>query len=265
MTYITMGAIAIALYLAAVMYQLLQLRNPQLHKPALLQGFGAMALFFHGLLAYRLLVDEKGFDFGFFTVGIGVFFTINLILLISSLKKPLTPLFMPWFLLTALGLGISITFDRPTPSLHIPLNIGMHIITSILSYSLLTIASLQALALALQNWLLRHKHLNGWLTTLPPLQVMESLLFELIWTGFIFLTLSLLSGALFYEDILGQHLAHKIFFSCLGWLFYATLLWGHHHRGWRGNTAVKWTLVGFVSLVIAYWGTKLVLQFILNR
>jgi len=263
MSYLTAGAIAIALYLVAVLYQILQLRNERL-QPIYLQGIAAAALIFHGILAFRLIVREQGFDLGFFNIGIGIFFTINLILLLSSLKKPLTPLFLPWFLLTAIGLGISIALDRPTASEHIPLNIGLHIIASILAYSLLTIASLQALALALQNWLLRHKHLGGWLTTLPPLQIMESLLFELIWAGFAFLSLSLISGALFYEDIQAQHLAHKIFFSCLGWLFYATLLWGHHKRGWRGNTAVRWTLGGFAALVVAFWGTKLVLQFILG-
>ena len=93
---------------------------------------------------------------------------------------------------------------------------------------------------------------------------MESLLFETLWAGFGLLTLSLATGLIFFEDLFAQHLAHKAFFSLFSWIFFAILLWGRHFRGWRGKTAVRWTLIGFGTLALAYWGTKFVLKVLLT-
>ena len=98
---------------------------------------------------------------------------------------------------------------------------------------------------------------------LPPLQTMETLLFEMLWVGQVLLTLSIVTGFLFFEDLFGQRLVHKTVFSLLAWLVYAILLWGRHRNGWRGSQAVRWTLGGFAALMLAYFGTKLVLEFIL--
>ena len=144
------------------------------------------------------------------------------------------------------------------------LPIGAHIFFSIVAYSLLTIAAFQAIFIALQNWRLRHRHLGSWLQIVPPLQTMEALLFEVLWAGFGLLTLSLITGFLFFEDFFAQHLIHKTVFTLLAWLFYGILLWGRHIKGWRGNTAIRWTLVGFSAMVLGYWGSKFVLEVILR-
>jgi len=80
-------------------------------------------------------------------------------------------------------------------------------------------------------------------------------------TGFIFLTMGLFTGLLFIEDIFAQHLLHKTVLSIIAWCVFATLLWGRRQYGWRGKTAIKWTLIGFSFLVLAYFGSKLVLEF----
>jgi ABC-type uncharacterized transport system permease subunit len=87
---------------------------------------------------------------------------------------------------------------------------------------------------------------------MPPLQTMEYLLFRLIWTGEVLLALAILTGALFLENMFAQHLAHKTVLSIVAWLVFAVLLWGKHRLGWRGTTAVKWTLTGFGLLILAY-------------
>ncbi len=69
---------------------------------------------------------------------------------------------------------------------------------------------------------------------------------------------------IFFEDFFAQHLAHKTFFSIFSWIFFAILLWGRHTQGWRGKTAVRWTLSGFITLAVAYWGTKFVLEVLLS-
>jgi ABC-type uncharacterized transport system permease subunit len=94
---------------------------------------------------------------------------------------------------------------------------------------------------------------------------MEALLFQMISTGVIFLTVSLLSGFIFIDDLFAQHLVHKTVLSILAWLIFSALLFGRMRYGWRGQTAIQWTLIGFTSLLLAYFGSKMVLELILNR
>jgi ABC-type uncharacterized transport system permease subunit len=141
----------------------------------------------------------------------------------------------------------------------------LHVVISILAFSFLNIAALQAILLALQDWQLRRHHTGGIIRSLPPLQTMETLLFQLIGSGLILLTLSLTTGFLFLDDLFAQHLAHKTVFSIMAWLIFTGLLIGRLTRGWRGMTAIRWTLSGTTLLVLAYFGSKLVLQWILHR
>jgi ABC-type uncharacterized transport system permease subunit len=143
--------------------------------------------------------------------------------------------------------------------------LGMHIFTSMLAYSLLGVAALQACVLYLQERRLRHASAGGVLSALPPLTEMERFLFQLIGAGFVLLTLSLLTGLIFVKDFMAQHLAHKAVLSALAWLVFAVLLWGRWKFGWRGRLAIRWTLGGFAALVLAYFGSKLVLELILGR
>lgn len=93
---------------------------------------------------------------------------------------------------------------------------------------------------------------------------MESLLFQMIGTGMVFLSVSLISGFIFIKDLFAQHLAHKTILSILAWIIFSSLLYGRIRFGWRGKTAAKWTLAGFVLLLLAYFGSKFVLELILH-
>jgi ABC-type uncharacterized transport system permease subunit len=92
---------------------------------------------------------------------------------------------------------------------------------------------------------------------------MEVLLFQFIGFGFLCLSASLLTGFLYLEDIFAQHLVHKTVLSIIGWVLLAILLFGRFRFGWRGKTAIRWTLSAFAFLMLAYFGSKLVLEFIL--
>jgi len=143
--------------------------------------------------------------------------------------------------------------------------VQLHIFYSILAYSILSISALQSIFLAIQDYQLHHKH-PGWaLQMLPPLQVMETLLVQMIGIGVILLTASLISGFIFLENIFAQHLVHKTVLSLFAWLIFVALLWGRWQYGWRGKTLVRWNLSGFFILMLAYFGSKLVLELVLKR
>jgi ABC-type uncharacterized transport system permease subunit len=94
---------------------------------------------------------------------------------------------------------------------------------------------------------------------------MEDLLIQILVGGFFLLSLSLATGFMFVSDLLSQHLAHKTVFSVLAWLIFALVLAGRWARGWRGPRLVRLTLGGFVLLLLAYFGSKFVLELILHR
>lgn len=140
-----------------------------------------------------------------------------------------------------------------------------HIILSTVAYALITIAAAMAIALALLDRRLRSHRPLGRLAILPSVEALEAGLFQALGAGFTVLTLALFSGFVFVENIFAQQLSRKTALSCLSWIVFAILLLGRWRFGWRGRTAMRWTLSGFGLLVLAYFGSKLVLETILGR
>ncbi|MBI4193920.1 MAG: cytochrome c biogenesis protein CcsA [Betaproteobacteria bacterium] len=155
---------------------------------------------------------------------------------------------------------------KPVPNTEFAV-FRFHLLISLLAYSLFTIASLHVLLMALLERRLHDGALPQMLERLPPLLAMETLLFRIIWAGFILLTLTLASGIVFSEELFGRaaKLNHKTVFGVLSWIIFAALLAGRHVYGWRGRVAVRWTLAGFLTLVLAYIGSKFVLEVILGK
>jgi ABC-type uncharacterized transport system permease subunit len=261
--------LAILLYLASGAMIALRLFKPdKLPRPgrALAVGLGFAGVLLHTVILYQSIFDQPGINLAFFNALALTSWTIVLLLLLSSLTKPVENLGILLLPLAAVTLYLESRYpsaDFLRQEAGWPLKI--HVLVSMLAYSLLTLASMQAVLVAIQDHHLRHRHPGGFIRTLPPLQTMESLLFEMIGVGFVLLTLALISGFVFLEDMFAQHLVHKTVLSILGWIVFGTLLWGRYRFGWRGRTAIIWTLSGFVILMLAYFGSKAVLELILKR
>ena len=222
------------------------------------------ALLAHFNLSWGQLISDEGLDFRLMPISLAILFIINLIVIIGSLRQPLKNLFLLLFPATVTMIVVSIFFNDDSHSgKALTLGLGFHVLLSIVAYSLMTIAALEALFLAYQNHQLHQHQTGGLLRVLPPMQTMEALMFSLVATGFVLLTLALVTGFIFVEDFFAQHLAHKTVFSLVAWLVYATLLWGRFKLGWRGKTAALWTLAGFIALMLAFWGSKFVLEVLL--
>ena len=126
-------------------------------------------------------------------------------------------------------------------------------------------AALLALMLAVQERALRRREFHPWLRALPPLADLETLLFRTIAVGFVLLTITLLTGVMFVHDLLSQHLVHKTVLSVLSWLTFGGLLIGRRRYGWRGVKVVHWTLAAMALLVLAFFGSKFVLELVLRH
>lgn len=231
---------------------------------ALAIGFAALLL--HFAVVYTSTFSGWGLNLGFFNALSLTAWTVAALLLASSLTKPVENLGILLFPVAALAVFLELRWpsvDFMRSGAGWPLKI--HVLLSMLAYSLLTLASVQAVLLAIQDGYLRARHPGGFIRALPPLMTMESLLFEMIGAGFVLLTLALLSGFAFLEDMFAQHLVHKTVLSVLAWVVFGALLIGRFRYGWRGRTAIIWTLTGFVILILAYFGSKAVLELILQQ
>lgn len=168
--------------------------------------------------------------------------------------------------------AICVLMPALVPEEHVVANAAnpafrLHFLMAMLAYGLFTIAACHALLMtALERHLHRGK-LSPFLASLPPLLTMERLLFRLIKIAFILLTLTLASGIFFSEEVFGKALtfSHKTLFAFISWLIFGALLAGRRLKGWRGKTALRWTLAGFAALLLAYVGSYFVLDVLLRR
>ncbi len=226
---------------------------------------GGFAISLHAILLYQNIVTDAGLNFGFFN-AVSMMVWMIALLLLAAIKQGVENLILVIFPIAAITIGVEAYFH--TEHILAPdqaFGVSFHILSSIIAYSLLNISALQAIFLAFQDYQLRHKHPISVIKALPPLQVMEKLLYQMIALGLIWLSLSLITGIVFIENLFAQHLVHKTILSVIAWTVFSILLWGHFSYGWRGKTTIRWTLIGFAVLMLGYFGTKLVLELILHR
>ena len=229
-------------------------------------ALGFAGLLLHAALLYLDLFTHGGLNLSFFNAVSLAAWTVAALLLISSLTKPVENLAILALPLAAITILLDLRFPGSRLlSEDAGWALRLHVLTSMLAYSLLTLASAQAILLAVQDNHLRTHHPGGFIRALPPLQTMEMLLFEMIGLGFILLSIGLVTGFVYLEDMFAQHLVHKTVLSIIAWIAFAVLLWGRYRFGWRGRTAIRWTLVGFAVLMLAYFGSKAVIELILQR
>ncbi len=151
------------------------------------------------------------------------------------------------------------------PSKALGWRLATHAWLALLAYATLSVAALLAIMLWLQERALRRRDFRPWLRALPPLSDLETLLFRTITVGFSLLTLTLLTGVLFVDDLLAQKLVHKTVLSVLSWIVFGTLLVGRRRYGWRGIKAVHWTLSAMALLLLAFFGSRFVVELVLGR
>jgi ABC-type uncharacterized transport system permease subunit len=228
-------------------------------------------LLLHAVTLYQSILAGAGLNLG---VGNAVSLIVWLTAFIYwfsgffSRYQGLQTLLAPIAVAAAIAVVLPLIFPslKPLENTELPA-FKAHLIVAMSAYSFLTIAALHATLMTVAEYQLHHPAARSLLTNLPPLLAMEKLLFRIIWIGFILLTLTLLSGVVFSKEVFGQSItfSHKTLFGFISWGIFAALLVGRQFYGWRGRIAIRWTLTGFTMLLLAYIGSKFVLEIILSR
>ena len=228
-----------------------------------------MALVLHGMLVYSGVLADEGLNLGVSnSISLIIWLTVAIYWLASLAVPGLASIQGLW---APVALA-AVILQALVPS-HYLVHYGgdplftLHFAIAMLAYSLFIVATMHAVVmLAEQKWLHRGV-MPPFLRSLPPLLEMEALLFRILFAAFVLLTLTVVSGIFFSEQLFKRpfQFTHKTVFGMLSWAIFGSLLWGRYFRGWRGKRAVYWTLWGFAALLLAYLGSKFVLEIILKR
>ncbi|GAA4329909.1 cytochrome c biogenesis protein CcsA [Pigmentiphaga soli] len=241
----------------------------------------AVVVLVHGAAVQQSMLGDGNLRLGFalgvsaaLWLGLIVFWIESLLVAIDGLRLWLMPL-------GTLSTLLPVLFPSGRVIAHADSGwLRVHLAISLAAYSLITIAALHALLMASTDRRLHELSGPGaapqggragvfarLFDAMPPLLMLERLLFRLIWIGFVLLTLAIISGIVISEALTGQALPfdHKTVFTLLSWLTFGLLLLGRQVWGWRGRIALRWTLAGFALLLLAYTGTRFVLEVILHR
>lgn len=227
-----------------------------------------LAIVLHALLAVRTIATPTGFDVSLGNAMSVVAGLAAALAWLSGLLKTMPaigtivlPVAAAGSLLPALMRNVHrfAYADEPWAAIHVAV--------ALVAYALLIVAAVQALLLMSFEKRLHRRLTDPEAETMPPLLTLERFLFRLVGTGFVLLTVTLVTGIVFSEQIFGRPVvfSHKSVFSVLGWLTFGGLLWGRWRYGWRGRVALRWILAGTIFVLLAYLGSKFVLEVLLGR
>ena len=227
----------------------------------------SLGMLLHAGVLYNDMLTPMGVNYDVFNL---MSFTSGLMLLLSvlfSTYRPVLAMNLLGIPVAAMGLILGFAFSRQNQFIEQhSLGLDIHIILSLSAYAVLLMATIQAVILRLQDRELKNKQKKRvWVSLLPSFQAMESLLFDLLIAGFALLTVALGFGFFTIDNFFAQHLAHKTAFSIISWFVYGALLIGHYRFGWRGQKAIRFTIIGFCLLAVGFIGSKFILEMVLGR
>lgn len=252
-----LNVMTMALYLAAASMQWLGSARLGLPNKKGMLFFGILAVLGHGYLLHHAIDTEWGQNLSVFNLASLAAWLIMILFILLSFIKPLERLGLVLFPLAA----VLLVFAFWWPGQHFmatakDIHHLLHILLAVVTFSVLSFAGIQAILLALMDQQLHKKLRLDWLDRLPPLDTMETLLFQMISIGFVLLTLLLLSSVYFYYGSIGSVFLSKTLMAALSWLVFAVLIWGRCFLGWRGKKALCGTAFGVALVFVLYFGVQ---------
>ena len=259
------GLICVALYIAAASIVASRLFHHQGPERKISTALAVAALALHFFMLSDSIFIEPGQNMSMSNVASLIAWLIVLTMTAASFVLPNAILLPVVFgfaaLIVLLGLFVPDTYIM---NIEVQPALLTHITLALFAYGSLIIAMLYALQLSYINVRLKQKNASLLHSSLPPLMAVEQIFFKLLLTGTVLLTLSLLSGFVFLDNMFAKEQAHKTVFSILAWCVYVVVLFGHSRWGWRGKPVISATVAGAVLLTLAYFGSRFVREVIIN-
>jgi ABC-type uncharacterized transport system permease subunit len=251
-----------ALYSSSAWVMLRSVSSPRLGPLAWALALSALVAHTHAI-AQLMLMD--GLSIGLLEAISMLAWTLAVVACFIAMERQNRAIGAILFGVAAFGAAVTGAGHTYTEEFAAGWQLTAHILLSMAAAALLLAAAVSALVLVFMDRRLRARRIIDLPSVLPPLDAVEKVMFRLIGAGFGLLTLALLTGFIFVTNLRTQHLEHKTILSCIAWVLFGVLLIGRIRYGWRGRPAVRWTLSGFGFLILAYFGSKFVLETLLGR
>ena len=225
----------------------------------------AIGISLHGSALYASILTASGFNLSLANTISMIGLELALIGLVAAVEPSLRGISAGLLLLGAIAATSTAFGNDPATTAALSWQVRAHVLISLLSYGLLTVGAIVSIYAMVQEKRLQARKISTINSLFAPLETTEKLLFGITAAGFAGLTLAILSGFTFVDNLFAQHLVHKTVFSLLALLVFGALLAGRYMAGWRGARAVKLYLGGFLLLCLAYFGVRLILEQLLDR
>ena len=209
---------------------------------------------------YVSILVNGGFNLSMANTASMIGLELAVTALIAAIEPTLRGIAAGLLILASLVALVTLSDGSAVGSTPMIWQLRAHVLTSLLSYGLITVGAIVAVYATIQERRLHARKLTASNSLFAPLETTERLLFGITAAGFAGLLLAILSGLTFVDNLFAQHLAHKTVFSILALIVFGALLAGRFFAGWRGTRAVKLYLGGFLLLCLAYFGTRLILE-----
>jgi ABC-type uncharacterized transport system permease subunit len=252
-----------ALYLASAWVMLRSVSNPRLD--AVAWPITVIAILAHSGAIVQMMRAVGPFSIGLFEAISMLAWTLSVLACFIAIERQNRALGAILLASAAFGAAVTGTGHSYAEETAAGWELTAHILLSMGAAALLFAAAVTAVLLVFLDRRLRSRRIADLPSVLPPLDALEKVMFRLIGAGFVLLTLALLTGFIFVTNLWAQHLEHKTILSVIAWVIFGVLLIGRVRYGWRGRSAVLFTLSGFGFLILSYFGSKFVLEYLLGR
>jgi len=263
MDLLIVSIITIGLYVIAGIIQGMNLSGQRISAKIWMIALGFVAICLHGVLLHRWIDVNSGQNLNFFNMLSLTAWLVAVLVLVVALLKSIEVLVIFVFPVAAISILLVLGFPNEY-IIHTAASPDtlFHILLSIITFCVLCLAGLLAILLAIQDAVLRKKQGNWMIEKMPPIMILERLLFQVVSLGFILLSVVMVTSVYFYHDLFFKNLAllQKSILVAAAWVIFAILLLGRYRWGWRGRRAIYGTLGGVLLLFLAYYGSKLVLE-----
>jgi len=222
-------------------------------------------LLFHAYVLWEAVLPPQGLSLSLANTASFIGLQLAFVAFVAAKEARLRGLCGGLLLLAAVTASMTGWNANATSNSVLTWQLQAHVLISLFAYGLLTVGAIVAIYALIQDRRLHSGKLSPINQLFAPLETTERLLYGITSAGFAALLLAVFSGFVFVEDLFAQHLTHKTALSILALLLFGILLAGRYFAGWRGRSAVFLYLWGFAMLILAYFGSRFVLENLLGR
>jgi len=260
---LTFEVLALVVYAAMFLLAVRGVQTSTEFKWSVIVGL-ILAAALHGYSVYRNIDTPDGQNLSLFNIFAMTTWVASLMVVYNLIRHRAYSLLLVSLPVTIISLVELILFKGSDPvRLSGKWADLAHIFAGIFSMSVILLAALQAALVLYLDHGLKHRpaKLHDWV---GPLDAMERFLFQLLTVSFIATTVTFLLVFNLPAEAKAAQPLHKVILTLLAWIILAALMFGRYVRGWRGVYAARWTLVGAGLLLLGYFGSKWVIEYILN-